>query len=182
MTNANQPTKAPTLTTTRLILRAHSIDDIADTTAMWSNLDVVRYIGGRPFSATESWARLLRYAGHWALMGYGYWLLEDRQTGQFLGEVGLADHRRETRPSMNGQPEAGWVLAPHAQGRGYAREALACMFQWADAHLASATTVCIIHPEHSRSIQLARAFDFNQQQLISYMQEPTVLMVRTRSP
>ena len=147
---------------------------------MWSNLDVVRYIGGRPFSATESWARLLRYAGHWTLMGYGYWLLEDRQTGQFLGEVGLADHRRETQPSVLGQPEAGWVLAPHAQGRGFAREAIACVLQWADTYLDSTTTVCIIHVDHARSIQLARTFGFGQQQLISYMQEATLLMVRER--
>ena len=178
MINEPSLTSAPTLTTPRLILRAHSTDDFTDVAAMWSNLDVVRYIGGRPFSATESWARIMRYAGHWALLGYGYWLLEDRQTGQFMGEVGLADHRRETQPSLLGQPEAGWVLAPHAQGQGYAREALACMFEWVDNHLEAPTTVCIIHPEHSRSIQLARAFGFGQEQLIRYLQEPTVLMVR----
>lgn len=173
-------TRAPTLTTSRLVLRAHTLDDLADSAAMWANHDVVRYIGGRPFSDMESWSRLLRYTGHWALMQYGYWVIEDRQSGQFLGEAGFADHRRETQPSMGGRPEAGWALAPHAQGRGYAREALECMFLWADDNLKSLSTVCIIHPDHARSVRLAREFGFKQDQLINYMQEPALFMVRLR--
>ncbi len=147
---------------------------------MWSNYDVVRYIGGRPFSEMECWSRILRYAGHWALLDYGYWLVADRHSGQFLGEVGFANHRRDTHPPMGDRPEAGWALAPHAQGRGIAREALDCMFTWADENLSSFETVCIVHPGHVRSIRLARDVGYGQDRQISYIQEPTLFMVRSR--
>jgi len=43
---------------------------------------------------------LLRYAGHWALAGYGYWIVEERESGRPVGEVGLADFRREISPPL----------------------------------------------------------------------------------
>ena len=42
--------------------------------------------------------------------------VEHRETGHYLGEVGLADHRRGLGPEFDGKPEAGWILAPRAQG------------------------------------------------------------------
>ena len=60
---------APTLETPRLALRAHRRDDFAACAAMWADPEVVRHIGGRTFSAEESWSRLLRYGGLWTLLG-----------------------------------------------------------------------------------------------------------------
>ena len=51
-------------------------------------------------------------AGCGALLGFGYWLVEERATGAFVGEVGLADFRRELEPGFGDAPEAGWVLIP----------------------------------------------------------------------
>ena len=48
---------------------------------------VVRYIGGTPSTPTEAWARMLRFPGLWALLGYGYWTVEDRETGAFAGQA-----------------------------------------------------------------------------------------------
>ena len=52
------------------------------------DLDTVSEVA-HPATREEAWARLLRYAGHWALLGYGFWLVEDRTTGSFVGEVGV---------------------------------------------------------------------------------------------
>jgi hypothetical protein len=40
------------------------------------------------------------YIGHWALMGFGYWVIEEKATGEFVGDVGFADFKRfaGTRP------------------------------------------------------------------------------------
>ena len=62
---------APVLETPRLLLRPHTLDDFPATFAMWSDPEVVRFIGGRPFTREEAWARLLRYVGHWTMLGYG---------------------------------------------------------------------------------------------------------------
>jgi len=62
---------APTLRTERLILRPHGVQDFDDVAALWADPIVVKYIGGTPNSPEQSWARLLRYMGHWQAMGFG---------------------------------------------------------------------------------------------------------------
>ena len=52
---------------------------------MWSDADVVRHIGGVPSTPADAWSRLLRYAGLWSFLGYGYRAVEDRATGRFVG-------------------------------------------------------------------------------------------------
>ncbi len=66
---------------------------------MWADPEVTRYIGGKPLTEEESWARLLRYVGHWSLLGFGYWVVEEKTTGNFIGEVGFADYKRDL-PSL----------------------------------------------------------------------------------
>lgn len=115
------PTQPPVLTTARLILRAHTRDDFLDSHAMWSDPEVIRYIGGKPSTREEVWARLLRYAGHWTMLGYGYWVVREKDSGRFIGEVGLADYQRDIEPSLSGTPEMGWALSPalHEIGRAH---------------------------------------------------------------
>jgi RimJ/RimL family protein N-acetyltransferase len=88
----------PTLESSRLILRGPTLDDFAASLAMWSDPAVVRYFGRPPFGEEEVWARLLRYVGHWALLGFGYWVVVEKASGRFVGEVGFADLRREIEP------------------------------------------------------------------------------------
>ena len=85
----------PVIETKRLRLRGHRLDDFGDVAAMWADANVTKQLRDQPFTREESWTRLLRYVGHWALLGFGYWVVEDKQTGQFLGEVGFADYERD---------------------------------------------------------------------------------------
>ncbi len=68
----------PTLVTERLVLRGHTRHDFAGSLALWTHPGVIRFIGGRASSEHEVWQRLLRYAGMWAMLGYGYWAITDR--------------------------------------------------------------------------------------------------------
>jgi RimJ/RimL family protein N-acetyltransferase len=121
----------PVLETARLRLRPHQMSDLDASAAMWTDPAVVRYIGGQTFSREQTWGRLLRYRGMWALMGFGFWALEDKATGRFLGEAGLLEVRRELVPPIEGTLELGWALIPEAQGRGFASEAVAAIIVWA---------------------------------------------------
>src|SRR5689334_24822940 len=125
--------KVPTLQTTRLTLRGHTLADFADSAALWSDPAVTRFITGRPATPEEVWTRFLRYVGHWTLLGFGYWVLHDRESGRFVGEVGFADYHRALSPPLNGMPEIGWVLATWAHGRGLATEAVRAVVAWGDA-------------------------------------------------
>lgn len=142
------------LLTERLELTEPTPDDFDDSAAMWADPAVVRFIGGVVSTPSESWNRLLRYAGLWRLLGYGYFVVRERSNGRFVGELGLADFRRDMFPHPGSGPEAGWALAQNAQGRGFGREAMTAVMQWADAK-GFGRTVCLINPDHERSIRLA---------------------------
>lgn len=170
--------ETPVLQTERLTLRGHTAGDFADSAAMWGDPLVTRYIGGRPFSEEEVWARLLRYVGHWSVVGYGFWVVRESETGRFVGEVGFADFHRSIAPMFEGAPEAGWVLAPWAQGRGFGREAVQALTAWGDQRFAGARTVCIIHPDNAPSIAVAARCGYRPFAESEYHGDPTILFER----
>ena len=170
--------KVPILETQRLTLRGHRLEDFVHCAAMWADPQVTRYIGGKPLTEEESWTRLLRYVGHWALLGFGYWVAEENATGSFVGEIGFADYKRDLEPSLKGVPEIGWVLTSQAHGRGYATEAVRAVVAWGDAHLFSARTACIIAPENVASIRVAVKCGYREFKATSYKGRPTLMFVR----
>jgi RimJ/RimL family protein N-acetyltransferase len=171
-------TEIPTIETQRLRLRAHGPKDLDACTAMWSDPAVTKYIGGRPFTREEVWARLLRYAGHWNWLGYGFWLIEERTTGQFVGEVGLADFKRDITPPLKDGPEAGWALTPRAHGRGFATEALQAAVDWNQTTHQPTNVSCIIHPLNSASLRVAGKCGFQDAGRALYKGSLSYVMIR----
>ncbi len=168
----------PVIETDRLTLRGHRVDDFSDCLALWTDPEVTRFIGGRPSTQEEVWSRLLRYVGHWALLGFGYWVVAEKQTGRFLGEVGFANFRRVIEPSLDDMPEIGWALAPHSHGKGYATEAVRAAVAWGEAHFGPVRTACIIAPENGPSIRVAEKCGYREYQRTTYKDQPTILFVR----
>jgi hypothetical protein len=54
---------------------------------MWTEPAVVRFIGA--LSREAAWIRFVRQAGHWNRLGFGFFAIEDRATGAFVGEAGF---------------------------------------------------------------------------------------------
>ena len=165
----------PVLETPRLVLRGHHVTDLDDSFAMWSSPEAMR-INGRPLSREEVWARLLRYIGHWAVHDYGLWQIRERATDRFAGEVGIADFRRDLAISFDGAPEAAWVLAPWAHGRGYATEAMTAVLAWSAA--AHPRTVCIISPDNAPSLRVAARLGYREIGRVDYKGEPILVFER----
>jgi RimJ/RimL family protein N-acetyltransferase len=172
-------TAAPIISTNRLTLRAHCAEDFAALHAMWTEPAVYEFITGRPSTPEESWGRLLRYAGHWKLLGFGYWAVEERATGRFVGEMGFADYHRAMMPSMKNTPELGWALSPAVHRRGFATEALSVIAQWGDRNFKVKRTACIMAPENLASLRVAAKLGFIEDRRTTYNGAPTVLMYRT---
>jgi RimJ/RimL family protein N-acetyltransferase len=168
----------PTLDTERLTLVVHQPEDFADVAALWADPAVVRFIGGKPFTEEEAWWRFLRNQGHWALLGYGYWTLREKASGRFVGEAGFADLHRAIEPSYHGTPEAGWVLASWAHGRGFASEAMRAILAWGDAHFGARRTVCIIDDENSASVNVAQKIGYREVTRTTYHGNPVILFDR----
>lgn len=144
--------------------------------------EVVRHLGGTPFSREDTWRRMLTGPGMWAMRGYGYWAVEDSATGNWLGQIGFADFKRDMAPSIEGLPEMGWIFDPPAQGRGYAGEAAAAALAWADAELRASEIVAIIDPDNARSIRVAEKAGFAEREEARYRGEAILLLRRRRAP
>jgi RimJ/RimL family protein N-acetyltransferase len=170
----------PRLQTERLILDAHMAGDFEALAGMWEDPEVVRHISGRPSSRADSWSRLLRYRGLWSVLGYGYWAVRERSSGRYMGDVGFADFHREMEPSIAGVPEAGWVLAPWAHGRGYATEAMAAACRWMDGTRDFPHTVCILVAQNVASIRVADKTGFTEELPAVFRGEPCLLRTRHR--
>ena len=171
-------TKAPVLETNRLRLRGHDVGDLPQCAAMWAEATVTRFISGKPLTEEETWLRMLRHAGHWSLLGFGYWLVEEKATGKFLGEAGLAEFRREIKPSIVGRPEAGWVFAGAAHGKGYAREAMETVLAWGSSRFGDDCSVCLIDPGNAASLRLAARLGYKEETTSTFRGVPTVILQR----
>ncbi len=160
--------------TERLTLRVHRVADFDECAAMWGDPEVTRHIGGKPSTREECWARLLRYAGHWSLLGFGFWVIREKATGRFAGEVGFADFKREMEPAFGDAPECGWVLAPWAHGKGYATEAVKAALAW----MGKKRTVCMINPPNAASLRVAEKCGYQEFTRTKYHGEDVILFER----
>jgi RimJ/RimL family protein N-acetyltransferase len=172
--------EAPRIETERLILRAFRAEDLDALASMWADEAVIRYIGGQKLSREDTWRRSLAACGQWPYTGFGYWIAESKADGSVVGQIGFADFKREMQPSLEGEPELGYVFAPSVHGQGIAREACAAALAWADANLGAESYPAIISPENSASIRLAERLGFERQPDGIYRGETIALFRRKR--
>ena len=170
--------EVPVLETARLRLRGRTLDDFAFIREMWADPLVTKFIGGEPKPEEDSWSKFLRMIGHWQALGFGYWIIEERETGALMGEAGFGDFRREMEPSLRGEPEIGWVLAPEAHGKGYATEAAQAAIAWGDDFFGPVRMSCIIEPGHAASIRVAEKCGFKETARTTYHGEDIVVLHR----
>jgi RimJ/RimL family protein N-acetyltransferase len=171
---------APRIETPRIILRSVEARDLDDHAAMLADPEFMRHLGP-PAAREDAWRRLLQGPGLWAVLGYGYWSVERREDGAYLGQIGFADFKRELAPSLEGLPEMGWLLVRHAQGQGYAGEGVAAALAWADEALAAPEIVAIISPGNAPSLRLAERNGFVRADEAPYKGDPILIFRRFRS-
>jgi len=152
---------APVLETERLRLRPADASDLDAAAAIWADEDVVRFIGGKPRGRQDVWFALLRSAGLWVFKGYGYWVVTDRASGEFLGEAGFADFQRGLPADLVPGPEAGWAFGRAAWGRGIATEAMTAAHRWLDAHRPGVSS-CVIEPGNLPSVRVAEKLGYRK--------------------
>lgn len=170
----------PVIETERLRLRGYRMADFRPCAQMWSDPVVTRYITGKPLTSEEAWTKMLRNAGMWLVLGYGFWVLEEKATGEFIGELGFADFQRIIEPSIAGMPEMGWVLMQHAHGKGYATEATRAAMEWGDKNFNGARVVCLIQPGNDASFRVADKLGFREWTSTKYKEHEVVMLTRER--
>ena len=149
----------PTINTSTVTLRGMRREDFPRFAEIWETQEVVAHITGVPRARALSWDSFLRNAGHWQIAGFGQWGIQVHgqpdiagHTGFFFGSRGLGD-------DFDPYPEAGWVLAPEYQGKGYGRDAASAAHDWFD-RIVAGRTVCMIAPENETSLRVAERLGY----------------------
>ena len=168
----------PMLETSRLVMRGFQVADFDAWFAMTRLPAFYRYLSPAPLPAEEVWKLLLRSAGHWAVLGYGFWAVEEKASGRFVGGVGFLNLKRAIEPPLGDAPEMGWVLDPAVHGLSYASEAADAALVWASNYFGPVRTVCIIHPDNEPSLRLAAKIGYREYARSTYHEEPIVLLER----
>jgi RimJ/RimL family protein N-acetyltransferase len=122
-----------------------------DFASLMAHPDVMRYLGdGQPVTGrVAAWRAFAAQVGHWQLRGYGFWIVEDRATGEFLGRLGC--WYPEGWPGF----EVGWILHPRAWGRGIATEGATAAVRHAFTTLDQPRVLSVIHPDNAPSTRVA---------------------------
>jgi len=138
-----------TLETERLVLRMFREDDFEQYARICADPEVMRYLGGKPLERWEAWRHMAMMIGHWHLRGYGIWAVEEQQTGNLVGRIGLFN--------PDGWPglELGWVLGRDHWGKGYATEGASRALEYRFTELGGDHLISLINAGNSASIRVA---------------------------
>lgn len=136
------------LETDRLILRQPELSDFEPLCALMTDETVTRFIGGVQEPALV-WRNLCGIVGHWALRGYGFFSVIEKESGRWLGRVG------PWYPHGWPQPEIGWSLNRDSWGKGYATEAASACMDFAVDVLGWSDVVHLIDADNAASQRVA---------------------------
>jgi RimJ/RimL family protein N-acetyltransferase len=139
----------PVLETERLRLRGWREQDLDAYAAFVANEATARFLGGTG-NRQNAWRRMAMLVGHWALRGYGPWVIEEKSSGRWVGYSGLWN------PEGWPEPEVMWGLAVDCHGRGYATEAARRGREFAYRQLGWTTLTSYIDPRNAPSLRVAQ--------------------------
>ena len=149
------------LTTQRLELSRPRASDRADLLAMMTPDAVREFLGPAEASESDVFARLLRNAGSWALYGYGTFMVREKgRDGTIVGNCGVFRSFRGFGRGLDDVPEAGWIIAQTAWGKGYALEAMHAALAWFDREHGPQRVACMIEEGHGASMTIAAKLGF----------------------
>ncbi|MBV8916882.1 GNAT family N-acetyltransferase [Bradyrhizobium sp.] len=167
----------PMIETDRLILRTWREADIAPNTAMLADPGTARFITPDHKPVTDElvgWRNAAIMMGHWALHGFGYFVVEEKSSGSFVGRVG------PWYPPRWPGFEVGWGIAPEFRGKGYALEAARASIDWVFDNLAVDRIIHCIDPTNGASQSVARRLGAGVEEQAELFGHPVDLWVTTR--
>jgi RimJ/RimL family protein N-acetyltransferase len=136
------------LETPRLVLREFAEDfrDLAALHAIQSDPDHMRFYP-HPFSLEESRGWIARMLLEYEERGFGLWVVEDREEGGFLGNVGPMVQTVDGEQEI----ELGWSITPKRAREGIASEAAAACRDYCWDVLGLDHLVALVRPENTPS-------------------------------
>lgn len=141
------------LDTERLRIRPYRDDDAAGLHEVFGSPEVMKWTPSPPSKdlaeTKERLGRTMAFTGRQP-PGLGLWGLELRESGDFLGQVGLFPVE-----GKGPEIEVAYELAPRVWGHGYATEAARALIEYGFGELGLTRIVALILPANTRSRRVA---------------------------
>lgn len=115
--------------------------------SLWAS-DRSVHMGG-PHDQRAAWFWFCQDVALWQLFGHGALMVDLRQTGQCVGQVGI------NHGPLFPEKELGWLLFDGFEGQGYAVEAATALRDWAFKELKLESLVSYIDPANLASVAVA---------------------------
>jgi ribosomal-protein-alanine N-acetyltransferase len=149
------------LETDRLLLRAIQPEDVEPEVALWTDPDVMRFMGG-PRNGERVRAILEEELATPPLGPLGQWPVVRKDSGGFVGDCGLIAKEIEGRDEV----ELVYVLASSAWGSGYATEIGAALLDFAGHELHLGRVVSLIDVDNSASKRVAQKLGMHREAVV----------------
>ncbi len=148
--------------TERLLMRQWTQEDFEIYAAYYANEETARFVGGQ-MDRAKAWRHMAAVAGHWLLRGYGFWAVDEKVSGKFIGCVGL--WKPEGWPEL----ELGYWLTEEGQGKGYATEAAIKARDYAVEELKADTLVSYIDLANNASIKVVERMGAKREEIMELL-------------
>lgn len=145
--------------TERLRMRKPVADDIDRLFQLTAPEEMRVFLAMPELSPADNFNRLLRNAGSWTLFGYGIAMVEEKESGAFVGTCGIFRADRGHGDDFN-IPEAGWIIGREHWGKGYATEAMEGAISWFEGEFGKQPLGCMIEFGNVASDKVARKLGF----------------------
>ena len=140
--------------TEKLFLRRWLREDLEPYARLCADPEVMRFIGnGSTLNREQSAEQVSRFVRHWDERGFGLWVLEEKESGAFVGFAGLS--YQEDWPEGEHKTEVGWRLDRAFWGRGLATEAAKASVTYGLETLELERLISIIQPGNVASRRVA---------------------------
>lgn len=153
---------APLLVTDRFELWRPAPGDLADLFELTRSEASRQFLGGFVPSEADSFARLLRNAGSWALWGYGTFMVRPTGQAQIVANCGVFRSHRGfgAAQGLDNVAEAGWIVHPDWWGKGVAGEVMTAALAWFDTQHGPQRVAAMIEAGHGNSEVIAAKLGF----------------------
>jgi RimJ/RimL family protein N-acetyltransferase len=135
--------------TDRLLLRQWRDGDWVGLHRTYGDTEVMTWIGAEAADLASTAAAVGRMSMHWRLLGYGMFAVEERESGELVGRVGLMLH--PDWPLDGPRVEVGWTLQRSAWGHGYATEGAKASLDFGFRELRLPQIFSMTRPDNTRS-------------------------------
>ena len=158
----------PRINTERLLLREPRRSDFE---AFASVVMDPRRTSPPPADRRTAWRQFLSSSGTWIVDGIGWWAVEERETGAFVGSVGAFYREPPPGPNDADDLEIGWSLVAGLRGRGFATEAAAAMLAHVSETKKPPRVIAHIDHDNARSIRVAEKLGMRYEREVSFYED-----------